>query len=223
MAMAATRTGVFTAIRFFLLSVSVLVGATTAAQAAPLTLHFAGSLDLSGSGGAADNPFSGFVTWDPAKTPFETDPPDLAMYEAEAYQLILNGVTVDTALGGGLFVVNDADFFGTGDVDALLFLATIAKDAVVGDTLFVGALSGPASTWDTLSLPADYSFLSQLTTRASALSLEVPFEGDENDILLGTGDFEVTRVPEPATLALSAIGLAGVVARVRRGRQRRGQ
>ena len=221
--MAVTRTGMFTAIRLLLLSLSVLVGVAAAAQASPLTLNFSGSLDLSGSGGAADNPFSGFFTWDPAKAPFDSDPPSLAMYEVEAYQLIFNGIDLDQSLGAGLFVINDADFFGTGNVDALVFLATIETDAITGDKLLIGALSGPTSTWDTLSLPTDYSFLSQLTTRASALSLEVPHEGDENDILLGRGSLEVARVPEPATLALSALGLAGVVARARRGRQRRDQ
>lgn len=221
--MAATRTGMFTAIRLLLLSVSVLVGVAAAAQASPLTLNFSGSLDLSGSGGAADNPFSGFFTWDPAKAPAESDPPNLAIYEVEAYQLILNGVEIDTALGGGLFVVNDGDFFGTGNIDALVFLATIEKDAIVGDKLFIAALSGPTSTWDTLSLPTDYSFLSQLTTRVSALSLEVPNEGDENDILLGRGSLAVTAVPEPVTLTLTALGLAGAAARARRGRQRRDQ
>jgi hypothetical protein len=221
--MAATRAGMFTAIRLFVLSVSVLVGVAAAAQAAPLTLDFSGSLDLSGSGGTADNPFSGFLTWDPAKAPVQSDPPDLAIFEVEQYQLFLNGIEIDTSLGGGLFVVNDGDFFGTGDVDALVFLATIDKDAIAGDTLFIAALSGPTSSWDTLSLPTDYGFLSKLTTLNSALSLEVPNEGDENDILLGAGSLAVTAVPEPAALTLTALGLAGVAARARRGRQRRDQ
>ena len=219
--MAATRTGMVTAIRILILSVAVLVGGAGAAQADLLTLNFSGSLDLSGSGGAADTPFSGFVTWDPAKLPFDSDPPDIAMYLAEAHQLIFNGSEIDPSLGGGLFLVNDGNFFGTGDVDALVFLATINEDAINGNTLFIGALAGPTDTWDTLSLPADFSFLSKMTTRVSALSLEVPFEGDENDILLGRGSFEVTPVPEPATLTLAALGLAGVAARARRGRQRR--
>ena len=228
--MAATRTGLFTAIRLLLLSVSVLVGVAAAAQASPLTLNFSGSVDLSVSGGAADNPFSGFFTWDPAKTPFQSDPPNDAIYEVEAYQLIFNGIDINPSLGGGLFVFNDANAFGTGNVDALMFGATIEKNAIIGgitgDKLLLGALSGLPSTWDTLSLPTDYSFLSQLTTSFSALSFEVPGGGDggdANDQLLGRGSFAVTPVPEPATLTLTVLGLAGVVARARRGRQRRGQ
>jgi len=119
MAMTATRTGIFTPTRLLLI-VSVFVGVAAAAQASPLTVSFSGTLDLSAASGAADTPFSGFFTWDPAKAPTESEPPNFAQYEVEAYQLIFNGVETDTALGGGMFVINDADFFGTGtDVDAL--------------------------------------------------------------------------------------------------------
>ena len=121
-------------------------------------------------------------------------------------------------------MVNDGDFFGTGtNVDALVFVTEIETNPITGNTLFIGAFSGPTSAWDTVTLPTDYSFLSLLPTRVSAVSLEVPHQGDENDIILGRGSFEVTPVPEPATLTLSALGLAGAVARARRRRQRRDQ
>ena len=227
--MASTRTGMFTAIRILLLSASVLGGVAATAQAALLTLNFSGNVNLSGSGGAASNPFSGFVTWDPATLPISSGA-GYAIYPAVAHQVIWNGVVQDPALGGGLFVFNDANAFGTGNVDALMFASTIEKDAVVngvtGDKLLIGALVGPVGTniWNTTSLPTDYSFLSSLTTRFSGLSLEVTDGGggDEDDVRLGEGSFAVT-VPEPATLMLTALGLAGVVARARRGRQRRDQ
>jgi hypothetical protein len=210
-------------LRCLLLS-AVLVGAASVAQAAPLTLNFSGSVDLSGSGGAPDTPFSGFFTWDTTKTPVDTDPPHFAAYEVDAHQLIFDGTEIDPSLGAGIFVVNDGDVFGTGTpVDALLFLATIEKDAVVGDKLFIVAFSGPTDVWDTVDPPTGFGFLSAMPDHRSALSLEVPFEGDENDILLGVGNVEATPVPEPATLALTALGLAGMGARARRRRQRVGE
>ena len=224
--MAPKRRGTFTAIRLLLLSASVLVGVAAAAQASPLTLNFSGSLDLTLSGGSADNPFSGFFTWDPATVPAQSFPPNLAIYPLEAHQLILNGIEIDQSLGAGLFVFNDVDAFGTGNVDALMFFAPIKEEPGVGTTAFIGALSGPTTAWNTLALPTDYGFLSLLTTRFSGLSLEVPGGedgGDANDIRLGGGSFAVTPVPEPATLTLSALGLAGAVARARRRRQRRDQ
>lgn len=226
----ATRTGMFTAVRILLLTASVLVGVAAAAQASPLTFNFSGSLDLSGSGGAAVNPFSGSFTWDTAKAPVPGGgDANSELYEFEAIQLIFNGVARTLGPGSaGVYVFNDADPFLTGTtVDGLLFLAgldtNVTIGGITGDTVLVLSLSGPSTTWTTLTLPTDYSFLSSLTNGLSAVSLEVPFGGDENDIILGTGSFAVTPVPEPSTLALTAIGLAGVVARARRGRQRGGQ
>jgi len=219
MVMAATRTRMFTAIRL-LLSVAVLVGAAASAEASLLTMNFSGSVDLSGSGGAKDNPFSGFFTWDTTRTPDDTDP-DSALYFFESYQLIFNGVDRTIASGGaGVFVIDNGNPFGTGNVDGLLLLAGLEKNVtingVTGDTLLVMAITGPTTTWNTVSLPTDDSFLSQLTTRFSAVSLEVPFGGDDNDVNLGSGSFTATAVPEPATLWLLGMTLAGVAVRRRR-------
>jgi hypothetical protein len=206
-------------IRTFLLGVSVLVGAATIAGASTLTLNFSGNLDLTASGGAAVNPFSGFFTWDPDAIAFEEDPPTFAIYPIEAYQLILNGVDRTGSHGGGLFVVNDGDLFGTGNnVDALMLFAVLESDPVIGDTAFIAALSAP-DAWDTTSLPTDYSFLPLLPDRFSGMSLEVPNEGDENDILLGRGSLAVS-VPEPASLSVTALGFASILACARRSRQR---
>jgi hypothetical protein len=209
--------------RILLLGVSVLVGAAASAEANPLTLHFSGSVDLSGSGGAADTPFSGFFTWETTKTPFDTEPPNAAFYALEAYQLILDGVDKTIGAGGAALTVgNDVDLLATAaTADVLVLFAAIEQNAVTGDTLLIGILSGPSTVWNTLSLPTDYSFLSLLPDRFSLVSLEVPGGGDENDVLLGTGSFAVTAVPEPAGLTLTALALAGGVARARRGHQRR--
>jgi hypothetical protein len=224
--MTATRTGMFTAIRQLLLSFLVLVGVAATAQASTLTLNFSGSVNLSGSGGAADNQFSGFFTWDPTKTPSQSDA-NSAGYQVEASQLIFNGVA-GPGSDTGMFVVNDADFFGTGtNVDAFLFLSLIQKNVTIngitGDELLIVGFSGPTSAFNTLALPTDYSFLSLLPNRFSLVSLEVPGQGDANDVLLGRGSLAVTAVPEPATLTLTALGLAGAVARARRGHRRRDQ
>jgi len=180
------------------------VGVAANAQAALLTVLFSGNIDLSGAGGPPISTYSGFFTWDPAKTPAQPHPPTDNLYFVESYQLILNGV--DRTLGpgfGGLVVGNDSDLNDDpGDYDALLFLAGLDNDVtingVTGDTIFALGFVGDKSVWNTLSLPTDYSFLSLLPTRFSLVSLEV--KGPGEDVQVGEGGaFAATPVPEPAT------------------------
>lgn len=212
------------------LAVSVLVGAASTAQAATLTVFFSGNIDLTIMGGPANSPYSGFFTWDPAKTPDQPHPPTDNSYLVESYQLILNGVDRTLPPGkAGLVVGNDSDLNDDpGDFDALLFLAgldnNVTINGVTGHTIFVMGFLGDKSVWNTLSLPTDYSFLSLLPTRISLVSLEVTGPGE--DVQVGEGGAfaatpAATAVPEPATMTLTALGLAGVVTRARRGRQRR--
>jgi len=201
-----------------ILAVSVLTGAATTAQASTLTVFFSGSIDLTGMGGAADNSYSGFFTWDPASLPFETHP-YTNLYHVESYQFLLNGVDRTIGPGGngaGLVVNNDGDLNGgPGPYDALAFLA--ALDPGGPDLFILGFLTTDLSFWNTLDLPTDYNFLS-MPTRLSLVSNE----SDEDEQVGDGGPFEAspTPVPEPATMTLTALGLAGVIAR-RRGRQRR--
>ena len=202
------------------------------AHAAPLTLNISGTVDLSASGGAAVNTFSGFFTWDPADLPFEDDGAGSATYDVIDYSLFFNGVDVTLPIigdgtGNGISMVDNVDAFEAGVfVDALVFFAAIEGASPTGNTLIMAAaLIGPVSMFSTAgTLPADLGFLSAVEVRRSFWIDEIPGGDEEDDVFLGPGTLQVEApgaVPEPATMALTAFGLAGALARARRSKGRK--
>ena len=196
-------------------------------HAASITLNFAGTADASASGGLANKTYRGFFTWDSTSAPLDVDGTSVALYNATAYQLIFNGVDITRPIASnssGIFVLNNAEALEPGVLVDGLLLGAVIDDSTPNTRLFIGALTGPTSTWNTLALPGDLNFLSSLTTRRAGFSDEVPGQGDANDILLGLGTLtitgqSITPIPEPATLTLTALGIGGLIARVRRSRR----
>lgn len=115
----------------------------------------------------------------------------------------------DKTLGpgnSGAFVVNDGDALSNGtNVDGVLFWAVIDKNAVIGDTLFVAGVTGPTNTWNTKTLPTDYSFLSKLTNQFALVSLEVPGEGDTNDVVSRARERRCARTASPPPARLTRL------------------
>ena len=198
------------------------------AQAALITLNFAGNVDLSSHGGAASNPFSGFFTFDSTKAPFAIPRANEADYDVVAYQMIFNGIDytrpiIGNGTGNGIAVFNDASEDGL-TFDAIAFFASLDNASPSGnDLLFLGAFGDPTATvFNSTALPTNTDFLAKMTFTVSEWTDEIPGGGEGNDIPLGLGSFTITGarvVPEPATLALTAFGLAGALARRRRARR----
>jgi len=218
------------AVKVFVMSFIGALLLAAPARADLITLSFAGDVDLSAHGGSASNPFSGFFTWNTASAPFETDGTEGAFYDVIAYQMIFNGIDytrpiIGDGTGNGLAVFNDAFEPGVGDIDALVFFASLdnAAPGTGNDLLFLGALGDLTHTvFNSTALPTNTGFLPMMTVRLSEWTDEIPGGGSDDDVFLGEGTFTITGtrvVPEPATLVLTAFGLAAALARARRARR----
>ena len=207
-----TRIGASNTVRVMV--VAALLAAATQAKADPVTLNYSGSVDI-----PPEHTFSGSITWDPDALPFE-DEADLASYDPLSYVLIHNGVDVSAPVigdgtGSGVVVINDGDPLGFGsDVDALAFFL-----ATGGELNYLAVLVGPTTMFDSTDLPDNLNFLSQLTSTQSLVFLD---EGGDGLPPFADGPLEVSApgVPEPATLALLTLGLAGAITRRRASRRR---
>jgi hypothetical protein len=197
--------------------------AAAPARADLITINFSGAVDLSAEGGAV-YPYSGGFTWNTDTATFESGA-EGDSYALSAYTLTFDGADVTFAPspdgnGNGLFVANDVDVFGTGVVDVFAFFAGVGRPFTPdGDLFMLAAFVGPTSMFSSSALPANLDFLS-VADRSTLWFFEPDDGGEDAAFFLeprGTLDItSTTTVPEPATLALTGVALAGAVARRRR-------
>ncbi len=207
-----------------LVLLALLCGAAAPASAAPVTLRFRGTADLSLFGGFTTSTFAGDVTWDPSM-PCNGNGDDYSVcrFDPEAYDgdpvpvghLSIDGVDYSTRIAPySRLEVFPYEWFlefwftpphgpGALNVGRVSLWMWSSRSEAAGTPVFYGG-------W----LPADLAFLSRLERRALVLS--GPW--NETDPYLPSVSATTLFVPEPGVAALL---VAGMVAAVRRRGARR--
>jgi hypothetical protein len=143
-----------------------------------------------------------------------------------SYKLFFDGSDVTQPIlghgvGSGISVFNDstsaAPAFPVADIFSFYaeFPVGFALPGPSHELLFVGEAIGPTSMFNSTALPPNLNFLG--TAGIVELSGWLDDMGGNNQTLLKVGTL-TPSVPEPATLTLTALGLAGALVRRRRSR-----
>jgi hypothetical protein len=206
------RPSIATRLALAVAATAVVVSLPSVAQAEALTLRFAGTADLSAFGATATTPFRGTVTWDQTGgwVPVWPGCPDFCLDGSDGAveaTIVLDEVDHSHRIEphSRLMVL------GTGALVLDLFLAPAVDfdaDTAPG-VAYVGLnLWSEPPDYDVLEdgqLPSDLSFLGQLDDRFVLFS-DDGWWGQTTAVAR-----PVSVVPEPASIALCAIGVLGAL------------
>jgi hypothetical protein len=179
-----------------LLAASAALALTAApARASQITMDFNGS--------SFAGPFSGSLTWDTADQPYLAVP-GLAFFHAvrETFTIESTSATIAHALiemSNNQCGLDCSQMLIDFQFSSAIPLENCGGCALVG---FIAALEGPHDLFSVSMLPQDVTFTGFLTRNVTNLQAPLVFQ-------------PAAAVPEPATLTLTMIGLAAVLARGR--------